>query len=293
MKRKLFILLALVTLVYLFFQKREMNDLEKRHSNSEIIGETALVFNQKNGELLYSKNENARVYPASTTKIMTAIVALEFGNLDDEITVGKEVKIQVEGESSAFLQQNQTYTLRQLLSALMLPSGNDAARTIAVYIAKRESGYETAGNKEAIAHFVNLMNAKAKDLGADDTHFANPSGLHDDNHYTTASDMALIVREAMNNDVFQEIVKEEQYSDQNVTFNNTNLLLQRDSSFYYEGADGIKTGFTNEAGRCLISSATVDGETIISIIFKSTEEAIWQDSVRLLDYGFYAMKTGE
>ena len=293
MKRKLFILLMLVSLVYLFIQTRETNDLEKRHSNGEIVGETAIVFNQENGQLLYSKNEDALVYPASTTKIMTALVALEFGNLDDKITVGEEVEMEVEGESSAFLQQNQTYTLRQLLSALMLPSGNDAARTIAVYIAKLESGAESASNKEAIAHFVSLMNAKAKELGATDTHFVNPSGLHDHNHYTTASDMGLIVREAMNNEVFKEIVKQDQYSDQNVTFNNTNLLLQRDSSFYYEGADGIKTGFTNEAGRCLVSSATVDGKTIISIIFKSTEEAIWQDSALLLDYGFYAMKTGE
>lgn len=286
--RNVFLLLAVGLAAYFIFESIGKDNLEKRHINDEIMGETFIVFNLDNGEWLYNKNETNQVYPASTTKIMTALLALEKGSLDDKIVAGNEIEMGQVGESTAFLQQGHEYSLKQLLSALMLPSGNDAARTIAIHIAKEEPGNKGLTNEEAIVYFTDLMNDKAQKLGANSTHFANPSGLHDDNHYTTAADMALIVQAAMKNETFKEIVNQEQYSDQNVTFNNTNLLLQRNSSYYYEGANGIKTGFTNEAGRCLVSSAVKNGQTIIAIVFGSTEEDIWRDSSILLDYGFMA-----
>lgn len=271
-------LLAFVAFIYM-----EKFDF-KRVSNPGIIGESAIVINGENGEWLYQKNEKERVYPASTTKIMTALVAIEKGDLNDLIEVGSEVEKRTEGESSAFLQQGQTYSLKQLLSALMLPSGNDAARTIAVYVAHLDDASMSVD--ESISYFADLMNEKAQDLGATDTNFVNPHGLHNDQHYTTAADMALIVQEAMQNEIFQQVVNQEVYQDEEVTFHNTNLLLDADSPYYYEGANGIKTGYTDRAGRCLVSSATRNGETVITIVFLSTEEEVWSDSTALLDYGF-------
>lgn len=288
MKLKFGVMALIVCFSFLYIEKFEglKNASVKRYSNESIIGEAAIVMNKRNGEWLYQKNETERVYPASTTKIMTALVAIEKGNLSDLIEVGSEVSMKEEGESSAFLQQGRTYSLQQLLAGLMLPSGNDAARAIAVYVANLDHASSSLSVDDSLAYFADLMNEKARALGAKDTHFVNPHGLHDDQHYTTAADMALIVQEAMKNETFQQIVDQGTYQDQDVTYTNTNLLLDANSPYYYEGADGIKTGYTNQAGRCLISSATRNGQTVIVIVFHSTEEDIWNDSIALLDYGF-------
>lgn len=288
MKLKFGVMALIVCFSFLYIEKFEglKNASVKRYSNESIIGEAAIVMNKRNGEWLYQKNETERVYPASTTKIMTALVAIEKGNLSDLIEVGSEVSMKEEGESSAFLQQGRTYSLQQLLAGLMLPSGNDAARAIAVYVANLDHASSSLSVDDSLAYFADLMNEKARALGAKDTHFVNPHGLHDDQHYTTAADMALIVQEAMKNETFQQIVDQGTYQDQDVTYTNTNLLLDANSQYYYEGADGIKTGYTNQAGRCLISSATRNGQTVIVIVFHSTEEDIWNDSIALLDYGF-------
>ena len=177
-------------------------------SLSHLQAESAVLIDETTGEVLYSKNATQRLYPASTTKIMTAWIAIEQGKLTDRITVGDEVNERTADESSAWLVEGQTLTLKDLLTALMLPSGNDAARTIARYIAEKENSGEAMSMDDSV-RFAKLMNQKAKVLGAKQTHFVNPHGLHDPKHYTTASDMALIANAAMENETFRQIVNKQ------------------------------------------------------------------------------------
>ncbi|MEH6943001.1 D-alanyl-D-alanine carboxypeptidase family protein [Bacillus sp. JJ722] len=254
-------------------------------SNLDLTGRVALLIDDKDGTILYEKNANERIYPASTTKILTALLALEHGDLDEEITVGDEVNTSVKGESTAYLVGGRTYTLRDLLAGLMLPSGNDAARTIAIHIGKKIEGNEELNNKRATAAFVDKMNEYAEELGAKHSHFVNPNGLHNNNHYTTAYDMAIITKAAMKQEGFMEIVSKQSYQSKHATFKNTNQLLDPETAHYFEGVNGIKTGFTDEAGRCLISSIKVDGRHLVALVFDSTDEAIFEDATALLSAG--------
>ncbi|WP_050614092.1 D-alanyl-D-alanine carboxypeptidase family protein [Bacillus testis] len=255
-------------------------------STIDITGEAAILMEENTGKILYAKNEHKRLYPASTTKIMTALLALENGDLSEKVKVGEEVELKEKGESTAFLRKGQTMTLEQLLQGLMLPSGNDAARTISIYIARKVSGNKEMSNQKAMAYFAKLMNAKAKKVGARDTHFVNPNGLHSDGHYSTAYDLAKIAQTAMKNKDFKKIVTRDEYSDRSVTYKNTNKLLSPDSAYYYQGANGIKTGFTDQAGSCLVSSAVHEQTHLVAVVLKSTKADIWKDSVTLLDNGF-------
>ncbi|ETI70805.1 D-alanyl-D-alanine carboxypeptidase family protein [Neobacillus vireti] len=262
--------------------------LESMNSNPSINGEAALLLDVDSGKVIYAKNDNKRLFPASTTKILTAFLAVQYGNLNDQITVGKEINLKTAEESSAYLYEGQVLTLRELLAGLMLPSGNDAARTIAIYTAKKQMGDPHASEKKALDYFVSMMNKKAKEVGATDSHFMNPHGLHHSNHYSTAHDLALIAREAMKNPQFKEVVSSKIYSDEVVTFQNKNKLLDSSSPFYFEGANGIKTGFTDEAGYCLVSSAERNGKKLIAVVLKSTANSVWNDSISLLANGFTA-----
>ena len=251
-----------------------------------ITGQAAIVIDQETGRRLFSKNEQKKMYPASTTKIMTALIALEKGDLEGTVTAGPEIAQSVPGESTAFIYEGQTLTLKQLLAGLMLPSGNDAARTIAVHIARKVTNNSSMPKEEALSYFAGMMNQKAAELGAGHTHFTNPHGLHDPNHYTTAFDMAVIARAAMENEAFRSIVKQPVYTDRTLTYQSSNKLLSEDSPFYFEGADGIKTGFTSEAGYCLVSSATRNGRKVISVVMHSGKNDVWNDSAQLLSKAF-------
>lgn len=255
----------------------------------EVEGGAAVLIDAETGEELYGKNGDKRLYPASTTKILTALIALEQGELGDRIAVGDEVNLRTADESSAWLREGQLLTLRDLLSAMMLPSGNDAARTVARYVARKEKGTDVSA-EESIRYFAGLMNEKARELGANRSHFVNPHGLHDPDQYTTARDMALIAQAAMKLEAFRDIVNEREYTAafaaSAVTYENRNQLLQPDSPYYLEEADGIKTGFTDEAGYCLVSSASRGGTRLIAVVLHSTQNSVWSDSRRLLQYGF-------
>ncbi|MFJ5714400.1 D-alanyl-D-alanine carboxypeptidase family protein [Neobacillus sp. NPDC093127] len=262
--------------------------LESMNSSPSIKGEAALLLDLDSGKVIYAKNDNKRLFPASTTKILTALLAVQYGNLNDQIIVGKEINLKTAEESSAFLYEGQVLTLRELLAGLMLPSGNDAARTIAIYIAKKQMGNPQVSEKKALDYFVAMMNKKAKEVGASDSNFMNPHGLHDPNHYSTAHDLGIIARTAMENLDFKEVVSSKIYSDKVITFQNRNKLLDSRSPFYFEGANGIKTGFTDEAGYCLVSSAERNGKKLIAVVLKSTEQSVWNDSITLLANGFTA-----
>jgi serine-type D-Ala-D-Ala carboxypeptidase (penicillin-binding protein 5/6) len=265
--------------------KTHLEEQLQSNSGSVLIrGEAGLLLDMDSGKTLYEKNQHKMLFPASTTKILTALLAIENGNLDKPIRVGKEVRSKTPGESTAWLREGQVLTLRELLAGLMLPSGNDAARTIAIYTAKTQAG--KLSDEEALEYFVDMMNKRAKKLGAADSHFMNPNGLHHPNHYSTAHDLGLIAEAAMKNPSFKEIVSSKIYSDKAITYENRNQLLDDNSPFYFEGANGIKTGFTSEAGYCLVSSAERNGKKFIAVVLKSDKSNVWNDSISLLETGF-------
>lgn len=256
--------------------------------------EHALLIDAATGEVLYAKKDKNRAYPASTTKILTALIALETGKPDELVTVGAEARPEDPEESRAGLRQGQTLKLYDLVEAALLPSGNDAARTIAVHIARRSVGDPDLDIAAAQRHFAKLMNKRAKKAGAVHSHFVNPSGLHDSKHYSTARDIALIAKAAMENKQFREAVRRTGYEALPVdaaglaaklALTNTNQLLQPGSAYYFQGATGIKTGFTDQAGYCLVSSAIRDGKEVIAVVLRSTSKDVYPDAWKLLQYG--------
>lgn len=241
---------------------------EKTEENLKLSGESYILMDRDTGRVLMEENSHNRMLIASTTKIMTALVALEKGNLNDRIRIDDN-SVGVEG-SSIYLKKGEILTLKDLIYGLMLRSGNDAAVAIAIHI---------GGSTE---EFVNLMNNKARSLGALNTNFVNPNGLNDDNHYSTAYDMALITKAAFKYDDFATIVSSKSYTSdrtENNYFYNKNETL-----WEYEGGNGVKTGYTIKAGRCLVSSASRNGLNLIAISLNARD---WfNDNYKLLDYGF-------
>lgn len=243
-------------------------------------------------KILYSKNADKKCYPASLTKMLTAVVALENTPADTVFTVGDEIYMIDPQSSRAYLTVGTRLTLEQLLQAMLLPSGNDAAYSIAVQVGRRIAGDDSLDKNTAIKRFCDKMNDKAKALGCKDSHFANPDGIHDDNHYTTAADMLKIAACALKNDTVASVVSKPKVqttllSGQTVTWVNSNRLVQEDNAFSYDGATGLKTGSTSEAGYCLAASATREGKTCIAIVMGSKEESgRWADAGGLLDISF-------
>ena len=224
----------------------------------------AILMDAESGRILYADNAQARMLIASTTKIMTAAVALEQGNLEDQYTVSAEDL--AEG-SSMYLRAGETLSLEELLYGLMLASGNDAALAVARCV---------SGSVDA---FVEEMNRKAADLGLENTSFANPSGLDAEEHYSSAEDLARLTAYALQNPDFVRIVSTRSITIGERTLTNHNKLLSG-----YDGCIGVKTGYTKAAGRTLVSAARRDGQTLIAVTLRDGSD--WQDHKALLDYGF-------
>lgn len=235
-----------------------------------VTADAAVLMDAATGQVLWAKNARRPRPPASTTKIMTALLALEGGRLEQVVTVSPHAA--AVGESSMHLSAGEKLTLEQLLYGALLRSGNDACVAIAEHIAGSE------GN------FVHLMNLKARELGAENTHFVNPNGLPAAGHLSSAYDLALLTRCALQNPVFNRIVATRVKNlGGRYYFNNTNRLL-----WSYQGADGVKTGTTSAAGMCLVASATRDGRRLISVVLHSDDR--YADTMNLLDYGFARFK---
>lgn len=230
---------------------------------------SAVLMDAESGRVLYEKNADARSLIASTTKIMTGLLVCEQCDLSAEFTVPPEAA-GIEG-SSLYLKAGDTRSVRELLYGLMLRSGNDAAAALAVCC---------DGSVEA---FVARMNTRARELGLRQTHFANPSGLDDEDHYSTARELALLARAAMENQTFREVVSTRSITIDGRTMTNHNKLLWR-----YEGALGVKTGYTRAAGRILVSCAERDGRRLIAVTICDPDD--WNDHAALLDYGFTAFE---
>lgn len=236
-----------------------------------VSSNAAVLMDRETRRVLYAKNAERRRPMASTTKIMTALVALEEGKLQEKVTVSEEAASM--SGSSVYLEEGEEKTLEELLYGLLLRSGNDAAVAIAEHVGG------------SVEEFSRIMTRRARDLGAKNTSFKNPHGLHHEEHYTTAYDMALITSHALENEVFSRIASSPwavitwpgQQWDR--VLRNQNLLLGR-----YEGADGVKTGWTTPAGRCFVGSATRAEWQLVAVVLNAPQ--MWEDTEVLLDYGY-------
>ena len=235
-----------------------------------VSAKACVVIELESGRVLYQKNASNQLPMASTTKIITALVALEHGNQEDVVKISSSAA-GTEG-SSMYLESGEVMTLRELLYGLMLASGNDAAVAIA----------EHFGGMDA---FVQLMNEKATAIGAKNSHFSNPNGLPDESHYSTAADMARITAYALKNPDFAQIVSTKSYRVEGEgkayprMLTNHNKLLSM-----YEGCIGVKTGFTKTAGRCLVSAAKREGMTLICVTLNAPDD--WNDHMNLYNHLF-------
>ncbi len=246
--------------------------LNSRVCFANALSSTAeIVIELNSGRILHEKNCYEKKYMASTTKILTAITIIDNCNVSDIVTVTKET-VGVEG-SSIYLEVGEKLSVKELLYGLMLRSGNDCAETLAVYC----SG--------SIKEFANLMNKTAKTIGANDSNFTNPHGLHDNNHYTTAYDLALISRYAMKNEIFREIVGKKSVIIPHITQKYDRKLINKNKMLTeFEGSNGIKTGYTKKAGRCLVSSCIRDGMELICVVLNCPP--MFERSKELLSQNF-------
>lgn len=290
MLKKVSILLAFILTFINVFTFNNVSFAETQAPS--VSAKYAVLMDYTSGKILYEKNPHEKMYPASTTKVWTAYVTLKHvKNLDEVVSIGNIGDID---GSSMYLKPGEKLTVRELLEGLLIVSANDAA----VVLAEHVSG--------SVPEFAKLMNEEAKKIGAVDTHFNNANGLPDLQHYTSAYDMALMAREAMSNDVFRQIVDTKLLRLPATEFyperflKNTNKFLTGDTKIPYKGqmvdikydiVDGIKTGFTDDAGRCLLSSAKKDDMRLISAVFKTEGYNMYIDSRTLLDYGFDNFKS--
>lgn len=242
-----------------------------------VSAQTAIMIEAKSGEVLYEKNADEKAYPASITKILTALLAIENGDLDKKVKISPNAS-GVEG-SSIYLEVGEKIALRDLVYGLMLRSGNDAAIAISEAV---------GGTKE---QFVEMMNQRARELGAFNTHFMNPNGLHDPNHYTTARDMALISKAAMKNPEFKKVAAAKSWETNrgegkyNYFYNKNKVVYQ------YDGGNGIKIGYTKAAGRTLVASSERDGMELICVVMNAPN---WfQDTYQLMDYAYAQYTTAK
>lgn len=261
MKRLIFVLMVLIIVLL---------SLPINASALEVSAKAAVVICGDTGEVLYSKNVADQLPMASTTKIMTGLLLCEYGHLDREIIITDEM-VRVEGSSMGLLVGDKV-TLHDLLYGLMLASGNDAANTIAIVMAG------------STGDFAALMNQKAKEIGLENTNFVTPSGLDDENHYTTAYDLAMLAKYAMQNKNFTSVVSSKSavlnYGNPPYrrTLTNHNKLLKS-----VDGCVGVKTGFTKKSGRCLVSAVKRDGKYVIAVTLNAPND--WQDHKNMIEYG--------
>ena len=253
-----------------------------------IIAANAIVVNKDTDALLYQKNGTDRIAPASTAKMITALTVLEYCSPEEEMRVGAEIEMIHSDSSTAWLMKGDTLTVRQLLIALMLPSGNDAAYTLAVNTGKAIADDNSLTNQQAIKIFMDKVNEKAREIGATDSNFVVPDGYDAEGQYTTAYDLAIIAKACLENSIISEIVasntsNEKWPNGREVTYKNSNKLLDPNSPYYHPEVIGLKTGTSSLGGACVVSAAVIDGETYICVVMGSTKESRFQDSVDILD----------
>ncbi len=284
-RNKFLPILLIITLIIVL-----MPDVVSAQEVPTITAPNSVLIDYKTGKVLFDKNAHKQARPASTTKVMTAILTLENADLDDRVIIDYEPHV---AGSSMFLLEGESFTVKELLQAMLIKSANDCAEALAIHITGSVEG------------FVEMMNKRAKELGALNTNFTNPHGLEDPDHVTTAYDLAMIAKHAMTFDVFREIVSTTMLSldateqtPETRIYRNTNKFLWatgRANTMFYNGQyidfkydiiDGIKTGYTGKAGCCLISTGVRNNNRVISVVLGAENEGIlYKDSRSLIDYG--------
>ncbi len=246
--------------------------LPQKFVDNNTASQYIVLYDTAQDKVLYSKNADTKCYPASTTKLLTSIVTLRYANDSTVFTVGDEIRLIDPESSRAYLRIGHKLDLQTLLEAIMLPSGNDAAYVAAANVGRIIANDETLPAQSAIARFCDEMNKVATELGAKNSHFANPDGIHHPNHYTTATDMAKIAKEAYAQPLLRTVMAQDKVvrsflsGESGVTWYNTNSLLREDSRYRYASATGMKTGHTNEAGYCLIAAAEQNNSPLIAVL---------------------------
>lgn len=236
------------------------NEWKFYQTDDFITAKYAIVYDIETNEILYLKGSaDTKIYPASITKLFSAFVALQYLDVDTVIQAGNEIDYVKNGSSLANIEKGQKLTVESLIYGMLLPSGNDAAYVIAVAAGRTISGNSRISSDEAVSVFVNEMNRQAKILGMTNTNFINPDGFHDDNHYTSLIDIVIAAKVVLNNSIISNCVKTQNVdivytSGETRQWENTNLLIDPTSEYYCEDAIGMKTGYTLEAGNCLLSA---------------------------------------
>lgn len=256
----------------------------------DVKAKSAILIDANTGEVLYYKDPIIPVFPASTSKLLTALVTQDWCMEEEEVIVGNEIDLVASDSTRANLKKGQVLTIRNLLEGMLVPSGNDAAYVLAAFVGRKSLQNEKAELKEAIPEFIRLMNNKAKSLGAVNCSFKTPDGYDAIGQYTTAYDMAMIGMAAADNDTILEICNKTKARNvfvdgSDVTWSNTNSLIVKESGRYYPYCQGLKTGTSTMAGRCLISIANKDGKKVICVVMNSDSAGRWEDSTTLLKYG--------
>lgn len=268
-------------------------DIGKQFTEN-ISAEAAILVDVEAQTIIYEKNINKKMYPASTTKLMTALTVLQTMNLTDVVTIGNEIDMIASDSSKAGFSKGQVVTVEELMEGLLIASGNDAA-----YILAKATGQAILENNianegktftaaQCVQRFVFEMNKNVRDMELENTNFTTPDGYDDEGQYTSAGDLSKIAMEAYNNDTIMQICKtKKKYSKTlNKTWTSTNELLNKSGSYYYKHCVGMKTGSTNLAGKCLVTAAKKGKSACVSVVLNDkTDEQRWNDSMKLLNYG--------
>lgn len=254
---------------------------------TEIEAQNAILWNTTTNTILFDKASEDKIAPASTTKMLTALTALDYSNLEDEVLIGDEIHYISEDASRAWLLSGDRLTMRQLLVALLLPSGNDAAYSVGVYTGRKIAGNDSLSIDEALSVFMEAMNQKAAQLGAADSNFIRPDGYDAADQFSTAHDLACIAIEFCKSKELLEIAGSHSISNvwcngKDVTYYNTNELINPQSPYFDADVIGIKTGTSVDAGYCLVSAEIRNREQSICVVMNSTQEGRWKDSLALL-----------
>ena len=315
MKTKKIYYKCLIIFLIMYFALSSFSMLKAEDSSNypEIYAESCILLDEDTGKILYEKDGYKKMYPASTTKIITGLLVLDNCNLEDMVNVSYyAVHTVPETYTKMNLLPGESFSVKDLLYVMMIGSANDAAFVLAEYIANGGNNYLTDSSNlakekfnESISKFSEKMNAKAKEIGCQNTNFVNPNGIHNENHYSTAYDLALIGKYAYKNDKLMSIVSTMSYSLPNTnlytertrTCRCTNSLLYKDGEYYFSYANGMKTGYTDPAGYCIVVSAKKEDVNLIAVILNSAVASYVQteenkntsreaDCIRLLNYGF-------
>nr|WP_240986839.1 D-alanyl-D-alanine carboxypeptidase family protein [Acididesulfobacillus acetoxydans] len=246
-----------------------------------IQGEAVYLMDLQSGQVLYAKNPEEKLNPASTTKIMTALLAIERGNLNDRVTASRTMlDSKIVYGTQIYLKPGERMSLKDLLYAVLLNSANDAAVAVAEHI---------GGN---LPHFVDLMNKKAKEIGMVNTHFMNPTGLTEKGHFTTARDLALLARVAYQNPVFRQYVKTKIHTIPRAQTNVPTVMVNENKLLWQDpDVNGMKTGYTTAAENCLVATATRGGRELVGVILKAPGGELFSNMKELLNYGFSSAPT--